>query len=136
MTTDPLASPTSFPFKVAPLAGTVSDAAVYEKRARVCDLGYLREAYRTERATVGFRCPAEPVAAYVAKGGALADTVGRQCVCNALVANIGLGQMRGRSVEPGWSRRATISAGLGRFLPEHGTRYTAADVIAGILAAA
>ena len=34
VTTDPLASPTSFPFKVAPLAGTVSEAAVYEKRAR------------------------------------------------------------------------------------------------------
>ena len=136
VTTDPLASPTSFPFKVAPLAGTVSEAAVYEKRARVCDLGYLREAYRTESGTVGFRCPAEPVAAYVAKGGALADTVGRRCVCNALVANIGLGQTRGRSVEPGLVTAGDDLAGLGRYMPEHGTRYTAADVIARILAAA
>jgi len=126
----------TIPFKVAPLAGTVSEAAVYEKRARVCDLGYLREAYRTESGTVGFRCPAEPVAAYVAKGGALADTVGRRCVCNALVANIGLGQTRGRSVEPGLVTAGDDLAGLGRYMPEHGTRYTAADVIARILAAA
>ena len=136
VTTDPLASPTSFPFKVAPLAATVSEAAVYEKRTRVCDLGYLREAYRTDSGTVGFRCPAEPVAAYVAKGGALADTVGRRCVCNALVANIGLGQTRGRGVEPGLVTAGDDLAGLGRYLPEHGTRYTAADVIARILAAA
>jgi len=136
VTTDPLASPTSFPFKVAPLAGTLSDAAVYEKRARVCDLGYLREAYRTESGAVGFRCPAEPVAAYVAKGGTLADTVGRRCVCNALVANIGLGQTRGRSAEPGLVTAGDDLASLGRYLPEHGTRFTAADVISRILAAA
>jgi nitronate monooxygenase len=134
--TDPLASPTSFPFKVAPLAGTVSEAAVYEGRARVCDLGYLREAYRTESGTVGFRCAAEPVAAFLAKGGALADTVGRRCVCNALVANIGLGQTRGRSVEPGLVTAGDDLAGLGRFMPETGTHYSAADVIARILQAA
>ncbi len=135
VTTDPLASPTSFPFKVAPLAGTVSEAAVYEARARVCDLGYLREAYRTEAGTVGFRCAAEPVSAFLAKGGALADTVGRRCVCNALVANIGLGQMRGRGVEPGLVTAGDDLAGLGRFMPEGGTHYTAADVIARILQA-
>ena len=43
--TDPLASPTGFPFKVAQLAGTSSAAEVYEERNRVCDLGFLREAY-------------------------------------------------------------------------------------------
>jgi NAD(P)H-dependent flavin oxidoreductase YrpB (nitropropane dioxygenase family) len=134
--TDPLASPTSFPFKVAPLTGTVSDVEVYEKRARVCDLGYLREAYRTESGEVGFRCPGEPVAAYLAKGGALADTVGRRCVCNALVANIGLGQVRGKTIEPGLVTAGDDLAGLGRFMPETGTRYTAADVIARILTAA
>jgi nitronate monooxygenase len=136
VTTDPLASPTSFPFKVAPLSGTVSEPAVYARRTRVCDLGYLREAYRTESGTVGFRCPAEPVAAYIAKGGALADTSGRRCVCNALVANIGLGQARGRGVEPGLVTAGDDLSGLGRYLPEDGTRYTAADVIERILAAA
>ena len=43
--TDPLASPTGFPFKVALLEGSYSDGEVSEKRERVCDLGYLREPY-------------------------------------------------------------------------------------------
>jgi nitronate monooxygenase len=44
--TDPLASPTGFPFKTVPLKGTVAEAEVYAERPRICDLGYLREAYR------------------------------------------------------------------------------------------
>ena len=40
--TDPVASPTGYPFKVIALPGTLSEPAVYEARARVCDLGYLR----------------------------------------------------------------------------------------------
>ena len=43
--TDPLASPTGFPFKVAQLEGTTSAANIYEERKRTCDLGYLREPY-------------------------------------------------------------------------------------------
>src|SRR4051812_48210069 len=42
--TDPLASPTGFPFKVAQLEGTSSAVNVYQKRKRICDLGFLREA--------------------------------------------------------------------------------------------
>jgi len=45
---DPVASPTGFPFKIAQLEGTLSEHEVYEARPRICDLGYLREAYRTE----------------------------------------------------------------------------------------
>jgi nitronate monooxygenase len=131
--TDPLASPTSFPFKVAQLAGTMSEAALYERRARVCDLGYLRETYRAPDGTIGFRCAAEPVAAYVAKGGAIEDTVGRKCVCNALMANIGLGQVRGRSVEAGMVTSGDDLAGLTRFMRDGSTRYSAADVIAHLL---
>jgi nitronate monooxygenase len=131
--TDPLASPTSFPFKVARLAGTMSDPGLYERRARVCDLGYLREAYRAGDGTVGFRCAAEPIAAYLAKGGAQAETVGRKCVCNALMANIGLGQVRGRSVEAGLVTSGDDLSRLARFLPAEGTRYTAADVIEQLL---
>jgi NAD(P)H-dependent flavin oxidoreductase YrpB (nitropropane dioxygenase family) len=40
------------------------------------------------------RCSAEPVDAYVAKGGDAADTVGRRCLCNGLTANIGQAQWR------------------------------------------
>ena len=37
--TDPLASPTGFPFKVLGLEGTLSEPAVYARRERLCDLG-------------------------------------------------------------------------------------------------
>jgi nitronate monooxygenase len=134
--TDPMASPTSFPFKVARLAGTLSDAAIYDARTRVCDLGYLREAYRREDGSVGFRCAAEPVSVYVSKGGRIEDTIGRKCICNALVAAIGLGQLRGREVEPGIVTSGDDLAGLTRFMPPGITHYAAADVIAVLLGTA
>ena len=67
--TDPLASPTGFPFKVAQLEGTSSALNVYQERKRVCDLGYLREPYAAPDGNIGYRCAAEPVANYIAKGG-------------------------------------------------------------------
>jgi nitronate monooxygenase len=134
VSTDPLASPTSFPFKVARLAGTLSDSAIYLARTRVCDLGYLRETYRKEDGTIGYRCAAEPVSVYVGKGGKLEDTIGRKCICNALVANIGLGQVRGRESEPGIVTSGDDLSGLSRFMSGDRTRYTAADVIARLLA--
>ncbi len=97
--TDPIASPTSFPFKVLSLPGTLSDPEVYQARTRICDLGYLRRAYRKPDGSLGWRCPAENVEAYVAKGGNPDDTVGRKCLCNALLANVGLGQRRCRGGE-------------------------------------
>lgn len=96
--TDPLASPTGFPFKVVQVPGTASEADVYEGRRRVCDLGYLRELYTDDQGKHGYRCAAEPVADYVRKGGKVEDTVGRKCLCNALMADIGLGQARKRGV--------------------------------------
>src|ERR1019366_4384739 len=36
--TDPAASPTGFPFKVAELAGPLSEAATYAAREKICDL--------------------------------------------------------------------------------------------------
>ncbi len=132
--TDPAASPTGFPFKVARLEGTLSEAAVYEGRARVCDLGFLRELYRTEDGAVGYRCPAEPVAAYVAKGGDPAKTVGRKCLCNALIANVGHPQRRAEgAVEPALLTAGDDLAGIGRFLAAGRTSYSARDVIEAIL---
>lgn len=129
--TDPLASPTNFPFKVLPVAGSLSDQSVYEARPRICDLGYLREAYKAPDGTVGFRCAAEPMTTFVAKGGDAADSPGRKCLCNALMANIGLGQSRnGNREEQGLVTAGNDVANLGRFLPEQGVEYTAADVIA------
>jgi nitronate monooxygenase len=131
--TDPVASPTAFPFKVAQLDGTMSDAAMYGARTRVCDLGYLREAYRAEDGSIGFRCAAEPTAAYLAKGGGIDDTVGRKCICNALVANIGLGQVRGHAVEAGLVTSGDDLSGLMRFMTAERNSFTAADVIKQML---
>lgn len=92
--TDALASPTGFPFKVIQLSETLSDSAIYEKRPRLCDLGYLRTPFTRPNGLIGYRCPSEPVTVYLKKGGQIEDTVGRQCLCNGLMANIGLGQHR------------------------------------------
>lgn len=125
---DPEASPTSFPFKVADLPGTVAEPEVAGARRRVCDLGFLRTPVRGPRGLL-YRCAAEPVAAYVRKGGAQADTQGRQCLCNGLLATIGLAQRRpGGRVEP---PLVTIGKDLS-FLPElspNAEPYTAADVV-------
>src|SRR5690606_2166101 len=91
---DPRASPTGFPFKVADIEGSASEPAVYEERPRLCDLSYLRQPYEREDGAIGYRCAAEPVHMYVRKGGTVEDTVGRKCLCNGLMANIGLGQHR------------------------------------------
>lgn len=132
--TDPLASPTGFPFKVADLPGTVADPHVYAQRRRVCEAGYLRVPYRKEDGDVGYRCPAEPASAYVRKGGKLEETAERRCVCNGLIAAIGLGQRhRDGAIEP---PLATIGQDLS-FLPALlGTgrdSYKAADVVAYLL---
>jgi NAD(P)H-dependent flavin oxidoreductase YrpB (nitropropane dioxygenase family) len=92
--TDPAASPTGFPFKVAQLPGTLTDPERYRARSRLCDLGHLRVPYVRPDGAVGYRCPGEPVTMYVRKGGDPADTAGRSCLCNALMANVGLGQTR------------------------------------------
>jgi len=132
--TDPLASPTGFPFKVARLEGTCSEPEVYEARARVCDVGYLREAYRTPEGEIGYRCSSEPLSLYKAKGGEADDTVGRKCICNALLANIGHPQAR----NGGRIEQALVTAGddlnsVVQFLPEGRGDYCAADVIATLL---
>jgi nitronate monooxygenase len=132
--TDLVASPTNFPFKVARLEGTVSEPEVYAARPRICDLGYLRESYRTPEGTIDYRCSAEPVTVYVSKGGKAENTVGRKCLCNALMANIGHPQARnGKFVEDGMVTSGNDLIGIKRFLPPGASTYTAADVIANLL---
>lgn len=132
---DPEASPTAFPFKVAQLPGTLSEPEVAAARRRVCDLGFLRTPVRGSRG-LAYRCAAEPVAAYVRKGGAAADATGRLCLCNGLLATIGLAQRRpGGRVEP---PLVTIGKDLS-FLPRlspHAGSYTAADVVRWLAAGA
>ena len=86
--TDPVASPTGFPFKVLSLPNTLSDPDVYRARKRCCSLGSLRHPYLKPDGSLGWRCPAEPECTYVAKGGRQADTVGRRCLCEALFSSL------------------------------------------------
>jgi nitronate monooxygenase len=132
--TDPLASPTGFPFKVVYVSDSLSERSVYENRQRRCDLGYLRQASRTEAGTLTWRCPAEPIADFLEKGGSAAETVGRKCLCNALLSNIGLGQRR----PDGTTERPLITSGddvahVAQFLQPDTLSYRAADVVEQIL---
>jgi nitronate monooxygenase len=132
--TDSLASPTGFPFKVAQLEGTLSERDVYSARRRVCDLGYLREAYKDSDGKIGYRCPGEPVTVYVSKGGKQENTVGRTCLCNALVATIGQPQVRsGRYVERGLVTSGDGLTGIARFLQQGEPIYRAVDVVKELL---
>jgi nitronate monooxygenase len=133
--TDGSASPTGMPFKVVALEHTLSEDGVYQQRTRKCDLGYLRQPYRKPDGTIGYRCPAEPEADYVRKGGDSADTVGRKCLCNGLLAAIGLGQ----TVATGVNEPAIVTAGedvveVQRFAPTGAVSYSVADVLRVMLA--
>jgi nitronate monooxygenase len=134
--THPVASPTGFPFKVARVEGSLSEEEDYFARTRVCDLGYLREAYRRDDATIGYRCPSEPAATWAAKGGATSDLDGRRCLCNALLANIGHAQVRsdGREEKPLLTSGDDLTE-IGRFLPKGASSYTAKDVVSKLLGA-
>jgi len=135
--TDPSASPTGFPFKVLNIPGSISDPEIRNNRERVCDLGYLRESYIDEGGKVAYRCPAEPVADYLRKGGDVANTVGRACVCNGLLATVGLGQIRkDKSVEPPLVTAGDDALHINRFLKPGKVTYSARDVLDRLLGAA
>lgn len=133
--TDPVASPTGFPFKVLQIEDTLSAGDTYQQRHRVCDLGYLRQAYRKPDGALGWRCPAEEVDDFVRKGGKPEQTVGRKCLCNGLMANIGLAQVR-REQGP---ELPLVTCGdevrsIGQFLPApDALRYSARDVLDHLL---
>jgi len=132
--TDPVASPTGFPFKVLQMEETQSELATYERRSRICDLGYLRHAYTKSDGALGWRCPSEPVDDYVRKGGDIKDTKGRKCVCNGLLANIGLGQVRrGGDLEKPFITSGDDVENVARFLKPGAHSYKAVDVIVYLL---
>jgi nitronate monooxygenase len=133
--TDPLASPTGFPFKVAQLQHTLSEAADHQARCRICDLGYLRHLYRRADGSIGYRCPAEPLVNYLRKGGTEEETLGRKCVCNGLPATVGLGQLR----DDAWEELPLVTAGddldcIAQFITPGRDSYSAADVLRQLLA--
>ena len=68
---------------------------------------------------------------YVRKGGDIADTVGRKCICNGLVATIGLGQVRtGGETEPPLVTCGDDVCSVSRFLMSPAADgYSAKDVV-------
>jgi nitronate monooxygenase len=130
--TDPRASSTGYPFKVVEVDWMTMQN---DTRVRVCDIGYLRVPYVDADGKLGYRCSAEPVDAYVKKGGDVADTVGRRCLCNGLLANIGLPQERDDGPETPLVTSGDDLVSLGAFVGDR-SRYSATDVIAYLLAGA
>lgn len=131
--TDPVASPTGFPFKVVQLEGSLSGETEYLARTRICDLGYLREPYRREDGSIGYRCASEPVSHYVAKGGLEEGARGRKCLCNALMADIGMAQIRSGIAEKTLVTSGDDVAEVARFLQGDAISYSAEDVIQRLL---
>ena len=130
--TDPLASPTGYPFKVVRWP---ADPSLGVERERLCDLGYLRIAYRKPSGDIGYRCAGEPEATFVAKGGELADTVGRRGLCNSLTATVGHAQVRADgTLEPPLVTGGDDLKNLADFLGAR-TSYSAGDVIDWLLGA-
>jgi hypothetical protein len=108
---------------------------MYEERDRVpCELGYLRSAHAGDDGEVIWRCAAEPVDVFVRKGGTVEETEGSKCLCNALLANVGLGQVqRGGAHEQMLITSGDEVADVARFVPAGADSYTAADVIRQVL---
>lgn len=134
--TDPVASPTGFPFKVGQFEESLSNPVHYQARRRVCDLGYLRHLYRKADGSIGYRCPAEPLAHYQLKGGTVEETTGRKCICNALPATVGMAQVRAE----GNLELPIVTAGddlaqVAQFVPPGQDTYSVADVLRQLLPA-
>jgi len=64
--------------------------------------------------------------------GRAEDTRGRKCICNGLVATVGLGQGRASGPEPPIVTAGDDLRGLARLL-ESGSPYSAADVVSHVL---
>ncbi len=127
-------SPTGFPFRVAAVAGTLSDESVRAARQPVCDLAVLRSPYVNDEGKVDYRCPAEPEAAYLRKGGRAANMDGRVCLCNALFAAAGHPQRRpGGRVEPALVTSGSDLSPVKTLLAQGAGGYSAHDVINHLL---
>ena len=134
---DPLASPTGFPFKIAELDGTLSETERYQARERICDLGYLRTPVERPDGTVAYRCASEPDHMFVKKGGSPDDLVGRKCLCNMLMANVGLAQLRrsGYLEESGVTLGQDLE-GARRLLAQYPGGWTAEQAVDALLSGA
>lgn len=136
--TSKTASPTGYPFQVVEDNESLSNPIVYEERERECTFGYLREAYRKDDGSTGFRCPAEPVADYIKNGGKEEETIGRKCLCTGLAEAAGHGRevRKGKPLQP-WI--LTFGKEASEFIselinesPDPEGRYSAQAVVAKV----
>ena len=136
--TSDVASPTGFPFKVVQMEDTLSDPEVYGVRNRCCDIGQLVEAYQTRVGTVGFRCAAEPIQAYLQKIGKRLEDLSTDernrveksvCLCNALGATVGVGQADKHGVEPAIITSGDNTDFIRMLMVDEYSGYSAADAV-------
>ena len=132
--TDHRASPTGFPFKVVDVDGTIGNRATYEARPRLCDLSYLRTPKIDAEGKVRYVCASEPEHKYLEKGMDAADLTDRLCLCNGLMAAIGLGQERA----DGYHEAPLLTLGsstneVAEMLDRFPNGWTAADLVATLL---
>ena len=93
----------------------------------------MRQPFRKPDGAIGYRCAGEPADDYVQKGGKREDTIGRKCLCNGLMATVGLGQERAGGTEDPIITAGDDVANLARFLPANRDSYGAAEVIRWLL---
>lgn len=139
-----MVSPTGFAFKVVQLDGTLASQEVFEQRRRVCDIGLLQQvgvsaAGADGERTLFQRCAAGPVAGYLAKRGLARNTEGRRCLCNGLLACVGLGQVTGHDgeaeEEPAIVTLGDQLDGVRRLSRNGQVHYWASDAVFDILGA-
>lgn len=134
--TDVKASPTSFPIKIAKLEGHTSTPEGFAARPKLCDLGYLREPVLSDSGRTIYRCPSEPDDQFLKKGGAVEELAGRKCLCNGLMANIGLAQTRRDGyVEAPIVTLGSDIEGAKELLKKFPTGYGADDAVKWLLSA-
>ncbi len=127
--TDFQASPTGYPFKLIDLNHSGAGGAENKARERICDLCYLRQPYCRDDSEIGYRCPGEPVSKYLLKGGCQEETIGKQCLCNGLLATIGLGQVREDGCETPIVTAGEDFSFITSLVKDPGLTYSAAEVI-------
>lgn len=135
-------SPTGFAFKVVQLQNTLADADVYTDRRRICDIGILQQRGFSKPDEQGqrmlfHRCPAAPIEDYVKKRGLERNTGERRCLCNGLLACVGLGQVKeiqGELVEePAIVTLGNHLDGVRRLSRQGQSHYHVEDVVTDIL---
>lgn len=126
---NPVGSPTGYPIEIARLKNTLSDPDTYADRGRVCSLGYLVELYETLSGKVATRCPAEPIEAWLGKGGRLEDALNRLCLCNGLLASAGFGIETKSGKEPPVVTLGKMTDFVRRILRNVDDEYTAEDAL-------